>query len=125
MRAKQTPLPAEDPRPGPGATPYFRPVGIFSRPRPPGPGPRGGARGRPSRASTDFAADVRGDALDDVLEVEVLRTTALSPSSREIENSVESITGLGRPGISSNPSTLPKSNSRSFSMILEPLILAS
>jgi len=36
---------------------------------------------------------------------------------------LESITGLGGPGISSNPSTLLKSNS--FSMILEPLILAS
>ena len=36
---------------------------------------------------------------------------------------LESITGLGRPGISSNPSTSLKSNS--FSMILEPLIFAS
>ena len=36
---------------------------------------------------------------------------------------LESITDLGGPGISSNPSTLLKSNS--FSMIIEPLILAS
>ena len=36
---------------------------------------------------------------------------------------LESITGLGQPGISSNPSTSLKSSS--FSMILEPLILAS
>ena len=36
---------------------------------------------------------------------------------------LESTTGLGRPGISSSPSTSLKSNS--FSMILEPLVLAS
>ena len=36
---------------------------------------------------------------------------------------LESTTGLGRPGISSSPSALLKSNS--FSIILEPLVLAS
>ena len=48
----------------------------------------------------------------------------LDPNGRTPSSAVWKTTaGLGGPGISSNPSTSLKSNS--FSMILEPLILAS
>ena len=64
-----------------------------------------------------FSTLVAASDDDDRLLREAVATDRPSPAV------LESITGLGGPGISSNPSTLLKSNS--FFMILEPLILAS
>ena len=95
-----------------------RAPGDDDAPRPPRPRPPPRAFARESPAPVP--APVLVEAAEPARAAAEPARAAAEPSPSPV---LESITGLGGPGISSNPSTLLKSNS--FSMILEPLILAS